>query len=147
LVAVCTAKAVIQTASEGNTVRNIFRILLGSVFLVGTLSAGQVLADDRKVEEETTTTTTTTQQGGMATQQQGTVTQISPSSIVIRPLNAPNPVTYTSSTNTVYVDEAGNPVAIESVQSGAPVVVYYDKAGTKTTATKVVVKKKTEIEE
>jgi hypothetical protein len=47
----------------------------------------------------------------------------------------------------VYVDEAGKPVAIQSVESGSPVVVYYDKAGDKTTATKVVVKKRTEVED
>ena len=125
--------------------RNLSRILFGSIFLTGMLFAGQVLADDKRIEEETTTTTTT-QQGGMATQQQGTVSTISPSTIVIQPLSG-DPVTYASSKTTVYVDETGKPVAVGSVQSGAPVVVYYDKTGGKTTATKVVVKKKTEIED
>jgi hypothetical protein len=132
---------------RGTHVRNFSRILFGSIFLTGMLFAGQVLADDKRVEEEsTTTTTTTTQQGGMATQQQGTISTISPSTIVVQPLSG-EAVTYTSSKSTVYVDETGKPVAVGTVQSGAPVVVYYDKTGGKTTATKVVVKKKTEIED
>lgn len=122
--------------------RNFFRLLMGVATAM--VFASPVFAEDRRIEqEETTTTTTTTSQQQMGTQQQGTISTISPSSIVIRPLNAAAPVTYTSSKTTVYVDEAGNPVAMESVQSGAPVVVYYDKAGDKTTATKVVVKKRT----
>jgi len=110
------------------------------------LFAGLAFADEKRVEEESTTTTTTTQQG-MATQQQGTVSTIGPNTIVIRPLDATSPVTYAFSKSTVYVDEAGNPVSIKTVESGAPVVVYYDKAGDKTTATKVVVKKKTVIDD
>jgi hypothetical protein len=111
------------------------------------LFAGQVLAEDKRVMEEETTTTTTTTQSGMATQQQGTVSTIGPNTIVIRPLDAASPVTYAYSKSTVYVDEAGKPVAIQSVESGSPVVGYYDKAGDKTTATKVVVKKRTEVED
>jgi hypothetical protein len=120
------------------------KILISFAFLTALLFASPVFADDRRIEqEETSTTTTTTTTSGMGTQQQGTISTISPSSIVIRPLNAAAPVTYTSSRATVYVDEAGNPVALESVEAGSPVVVYYDKAGDKSTATKVVVKKRT----
>ena len=110
------------------------RLLLGFVAMTSLLCAGQVLAeDDRRVEEETTTTTT---------QQQGTVSQISPNAIVIRPMNAPNAVSYGFTKSTIYVDENGNPVSIQTVESGSPVVVYYDPMGDKTTATKVVVKKR-----
>jgi hypothetical protein len=41
------------------------------------------------------------------------------------------------------VDEAGNPVAMETVRSGAPVTVYYSGDGTSMTATRVVIHKVT----
>ena len=44
---------------------------------------------------------------------------------------------------TTYVDEAGNPVKVETVKSGAPVTVFYSKSGDKMVATKVVVRKTT----
>jgi hypothetical protein len=116
------------------------RILLGLAASSVVLSAGQVLADDERMvtEEETTTYST-----GLPSQQQGTVSQIGPTAIVIRPMNAPNSVTYRFDESTMYVDESGNPVSIHTVEAGVPVVVYYDKAGSQTTATKVVVKKRT----
>ena len=41
------------------------------------------------------------------------------------------------------VDQAGNAVAEEKVQSGVPVTVYYSKSGDKMVAAKVVVKETT----
>ena len=55
-------------------------------------------------------------------------------------------VTYEFTETTTYVDEAGNPVEIETVKSGVPVTVYYSKDGDKMVATKVVVKKTTTID-
>lgn len=99
--------------------------------------AGPMLADDEKVVEETRTTTTTT------TTSQGTVSQVGPNTIVIKSASSPTPITYTQTKTTTYVDEMGNPVAIETVRSGAPVTVHYDKSGDKLTATRVVVQKRT----
>lgn len=106
--------------------------LAGSLAVAMLAAAPMVLADDDKrvVEEETTTTTTTTQ---------GTVNRISPNQIVVtEPSGA---VTYQTRTTT-YVDENGNPVAVETVKSGTPVIVYHDSSGDKTTASKVVVRKR-----
>ena len=99
--------------------------------LCSILCASVALADDKKTTTTTTTTTT-----------MGTVGEISPNTIVVNPTSGA-PGTYSYSRTTTYVDENGNPVAIETVKSGAPVTVYYDKEGNKMTATRVVVKKRT----
>lgn len=112
-----------------------------SLALMGSIAAlafaGPMLADDEKVVEETRTTTTTT------TTSEGTVSQVGPNTIVIKSTSSPTPITYTQTKTTTYVDEMGNPVAIETVRSGAPVTVHYDKSGDKLTATRVVVQKRT----
>ena len=54
---------------------------------------------------------------------------------------APEPIRYSYTTKTVYVDEAGAPVTMTTVKSGLPVTVYYTKVGDKMVASKVVVKK------
>jgi hypothetical protein len=118
------------------------RLLCGCVSLaLSVLVAGPLLADDDKRMEETTTTTTTT------TSDDGTVSQIGPNMIVVRPPAGGAPVTYTQTKTTTYVDENGNPVAIETVRSGVPVTVHYDESGGKMTATRVVVKKRVVEEE
>jgi hypothetical protein len=119
------------------------RLALALGCLAALVSAGSVFADDdKRVEERTTTTTTTTTNQGS-----GTVSQLSPSRIVIRTTETSNPVTYTQTKTTTYVDEMGNPVAIETVRTGMPVTVFYDKSGNQMTATRVVVQKKTVTEE
>ena len=118
------------------------RLALALGCLAALLSAGSVFADDdKRVEERTTTTTTTTSPSS------GTVSQLSPSRIVIRTTETSNPVTYTQTKTTTYVDEMGNPVAVETVRTGMPVTVFYDKSGNQMTATRVVVQKKTVTEE
>ena len=86
------------------------------------------------VEKETTTTTTTTRS-------MGTISDFSPDTIVVRTTESTNPVSYSYTKTTTYVDESDNPVAIETVKSGIPVTIYYDKSGNKLVATKVVVRK------
>lgn len=81
---------------------------------------------------QSTTTTTTSA---------GTITEFSPSVISIRSETSTAPVRYTYSKTTTYVDEAGNPVSMETVKSGLPVTVYYTKDGDNMVATKVVVRK------
>ncbi len=82
--------------------------------------------------QETTTTTSA-----------GTITRFSPDAIVVRTAASADPVTYSYTKTTTYVDEDGNPVSMETVKSGLPVTVYYDKDGNKMIATKVVVRKTT----
>ena len=111
---------------------NKIRIALACTAFAAMLSPARVvLGDDKRVETTTTTTTTT----------QGTVSQIGPDTIAIQTPGSPKAVIYQTKTTT-YVDENGNPVAIETVKSGAPVVVYYDNSDAgKMSATRVVVKK------
>ena len=64
-----------------------------------------------------------------------------PETIIIRTETATEPVRYSYSKTTTYVDEAGAPVSIETVKSGLPVTVYYTKVGDRMVATKVIVRK------
>ena len=79
---------------------------------------------------ETTTTTTV-----------GTISEFGSDILVIKTETAPEPIRYTYTTKTVYVDEAGAPVTLTTVKSGLPVTVYYSKVGDKMVASKVVVRK------
>ena len=80
------------------------------------------------------TTTTTTNAGGV-------ISEFGPDILVLKTETAPEPIRYTYTTKTVYVDETGAPVTMTTVKSGLPVTVYYTKVGDKMVASKVVVKK------
>lgn len=112
-------------------IRNLARVACLGV----TLAASVALADDYKKETTTTTTTET----------MGTVSNISPDTIVVRTASS-GPATYSYSKTTTYVDEAGRPVSIETVKSGSPVTVYYEKEDGRMVANKVVVRKTTTTE-
>jgi hypothetical protein len=71
----------------------------------------------------------------------GTISDFNPQTIVVKTEDAAEPVRYTYSKSTTYVDETGNPVSIETVKSGLPVTVYYVKDGDNLVASKVVVKR------
>jgi len=85
---------------------------------------------DGTVSKETTTTTTSSQ---------GTVSTFNPDSIAVKTSTSEQPVTYTFTKSTTYVDEMGNPVSVDTVRSGTPVTVYYDRNGNQMVATRVVV--------
>jgi len=85
-------------------------------------------------------TTTTTSSD---TQIAGTISQFTPDCIVVKSTTSTDPLSYSSSKTTTYVDEDGNPVSVETVKSGAPVIVYYTKDGDRMVATKVVVQRTT----
>jgi len=85
---------------------------------------------DGNVSKETTMTTTSSQ---------GTVSTFNPDSIAIKSSTSDQPVNYTFTKSTTYVDENGNPVSVETVRSGMPVTVYYDRNGDQMVATRVVV--------
>ena len=72
----------------------------------------------------------------------GDITEFSPDTIVVRTESAPQPIRYSYTKTTTYVDEAGAPVSLETVKSGLPVTVYYVKEGDRMIANKVVVRKK-----
>lgn len=73
----------------------------------------------------------------------GTISEFSPETIVIRSETSPEPLRYSYTKTTTYVDEAGAPVTMETVKSGLPVTVYYTKVGDRLVASRVVVRKTT----
>jgi hypothetical protein len=83
---------------------------------------------------QSTTTTTTS-----STYSDGTVSDFTPDAITVRSSSTTTPTSYSYTKTTTYVDENGNPVSVETVRSGAPVTVYYDRDGDNWRATKVVV--------
>lgn len=108
---------------------------LSILAFIGTIALNTQVAFAQMAAEAVTTTTMTTSSG--------TVSQFSPNSIVVRTTTSSDPISYSSTKTTTYVDENGNPVAVETVKSGQPVTVYYDKEGNRMVATKVVVRKTT----
>ncbi len=69
----------------------------------------------------------------------GTVSEFSPNAITVTSGTSSQPVSYTYSKTTTYVDENGNPVSVETVRSGVPVTVYYTQDGDRMLASKVIV--------
>jgi hypothetical protein len=83
--------------------------------------------------ESTTTTTRTTSAG--------VISEFSPEAIVIKTETSAEPVRYTYTKTTTYVDETGAPVSMATVRSGLPVTVFYVKDGDNMVASRVIVKK------
>lgn len=106
--------------------KNILTQSIAALALGTLLTAGSIA--------QTTVETTTTNSAG-------TISEFSPDTIVIRSETAPEPVRYSYSKTTTYVDEAGQPVTLETVKSGLPVTVYYTRVGDRLVANRVVVRK------
>jgi len=100
------------------------------------MAFASLLAATGIASAQTTTTTSTS-----STTSAGTVTDFSPAAITVRSETSSSPVSYSFSKTTTYVDEAGNPVSVETVKSGVPVTVYYTRDGDQMLASKVVVRK------
>ena len=107
------------------------RILTGAALMGLMLITANVTLAQTAVKETTTTTTTTA----------GTISEFGPETIIVRSETSPEPVRYSYSKTTTYVDETGAPVSIETVKSGLPVTVHYVKVGDKMVASKVIVRK------
>ena len=99
---------------------------------VALITAQATLVAQTVVDSATQTTTTLSA---------GTISEFSPESIVIKTETSPEPVRYTYTKTTTYVDEAGAPVSMAVVKSGLPVTVYYVKEGDAMVASKVIVRK------
>ena len=112
------------------TIRNI-----GSAALLGMalITAQTTLVAQTAVESSTTTTKTVTSAG--------TISEFTPDTIVIKSESSPEPIHYTYTKTTTYVDENGAPVSMETVKSGLPVTVYYVKDGDNIVVSKVIVRK------
>jgi hypothetical protein len=112
------------------TIRNISSAaVLGLAFI----TTHTTLLAQTAVESSSTTTKTTTSMG--------TISEFGPSSIVIKTETSPEPVHYSYTKTTTYVDENGAPVSMETVKSGLPVTVYYIKDGDNMVVSKVIVRK------
>jgi len=101
-----------------------------SILVTGLVLTSAAVA--QTVVQETTTTNSA-----------GTISEFSPETIVIRSETSPEPLRYSYSKTTTYVDETGAPVTLETVKSGLPVTVYYTKVGDRLVANRVVVRRTT----
>jgi hypothetical protein len=104
-----------------------FAIIGSSQTLFGQTSVQTVTTDPASVQSVTTSA--------------GTISEFSPDTIIVKTESSAEPVHYTYSKSTTYVDESGNPVSMETVKSGLPVTVYYVKDGDNLVASKVIVRK------
>ena len=96
------------------------------------ISPSIIRADSDDTTTQSTTTTTVSSQG--------TISEFTPDSFAIRSSVSATPVRYSYTKTTTYVDENGNPVSMETVKSGVPVTVFYDRNGDQMIASKVVVR-------
>ena len=89
---------------------------------------------------QTVTSTATTES---TTTTAGTVSEISPDTLVVRTETSAAPVRYSFTKTTQYVDETGAPVSLEVVKSGLPVTVQYVREGDRMIASRVTVRRQT----
>jgi len=109
--------------------KKIIRNSIGAILLTGTLlTTNIVLAQDTVVTTGPITSV-------------GTISEFSPHAILLKTETGTEPVSYSYSKTTTYVDEAGNPVSMTTIKSGLPVTVYYTRSGDTMTASKVIVRK------
>jgi hypothetical protein len=74
----------------------------------------------------------------------GTISQFTPDTIVVRTTTSIEPVSYSHTKDTIYVDESGNAVSMKTVKAGLPVTVYYEmESDWRLIVTKVIVRKTT----
>ena len=107
---------------------------IGASVIIGLMAVAQ-----SPLFGQTTSTTITTTSSG-------TVSEWDPDAVALKVDSSPTPVRYSFTKTTTYVDENGNPVSVETIKSGAPVTVYYEKQGDGFIADKVVVKRTVESE-
>jgi len=105
---------------------------LGAVVGLGlmTLTPAALHAQDISTTRTTMTTTSS-----------GTVSEWKPNAVAVKVDTSPAPIQYTFTKTTTYVDQFGNPVSVETVRSGAPVTVYYERQGDALVADKVIVRR------
>ncbi|MEY4483733.1 MAG: hypothetical protein RL693_1185 [Verrucomicrobiota bacterium] len=70
----------------------------------------------------------------------GTISEFGPKTIIVRTETSPEPLRYSHSKTTTYVDEKGKPVAVETLKSGLPVTVHFTRVGETIVANKVIVR-------
>lgn len=111
------------------TLMNVRR--LGAVILFGSVAALTPLAMADTV----------------VTESAGTISSFSPDAIVIHSDVATAPTRYVVAPDITYVDDAGAPVPMEVVRSGAPVTVRYVREADRIIARRVIVHRRPVVEE
>lgn len=93
------------------------------------------------VETQRTETVTTTNAPGEATIIRGSVTEYTPTSnsVIIRSASNPEPVRYSVTKETTVVNQAGEPMTIDTLRSGLPAEVHYHRVGDQIVASRIVV--------
>ena len=93
------------------------------------------------VETQRTETVTTTNAPGEATIIRGSVTEYAPTSnsVIIRSTSNPEPIRYSVTKETTVVNQAGQPVTIDTLRSGIPAEVHYHRVGDQIVASRIVV--------
>ena len=110
--------------------KNSFNTSIRAFLFTGTLITAH-LAPAQVVEQVETKTTTSL----------GTISEFGPERILIKTEESAEPIRYSYSKTTTYVDEEGNPVSVKTIKSGLPVTIYYSRVGDTMVATKVLVRK------
>lgn len=96
-----------------------------------------------------TSVTTTTAGGGTAvistTTRGGRVSTVTPDMLVLESASGAEPIPYSRTTRTVFVDETGAAVPAELVKSGVPVTVHFTRDADRMVADRVIVQRQTVI--
>ncbi len=109
-----------------------------AVILSAVAFAAMISSATAQVSVTKTTTTTTTTEGA-------TIAEFMPSAgrLVVTSRGGPGPARYTVTKETVFVDAAGNPIAVDRVTRGVPVTVHYVREGDNMLASRIVVQQQT----
>jgi hypothetical protein len=115
------------------------KLIRGGVVLIATLALSPFATAQ--------TTVTTTRDNGTAvvqttTTRVGRVGTITPDSLVMDAAAGTEPIPYVRTSRTVFVDETGATVPIETVRAGVPVTVHYTRDADRYLADRVVVHRK-----
>jgi len=115
-------------------------------YYISTLSAAALFVAAGDLSAQSTTVTekqiqTSSGTGSSVTVTKGSVTEFTPGSqtVYIRSTTSPEPVRYAVTEQTTIVDQAGQPVAIETIRAGVPAEVHYVTTGDSTVASRIVV--------
>src|SRR4029079_17414610 len=96
-----------ESHPDDSTMKQINRKLTSAAALGLMLITANITFAQTAVRETTTTTTSA-----------GTISEFGPETIIIRSETSPEPVRYSYSKTTTYVDETGAPVSMDLVKSG-----------------------------
>lgn len=109
-------------------------LALAAVAALCTTASAQQTTVTTAGGSSTAVVTTTTRVGRV-----GTVT---PDMMVMEAASGTEPVPYARTTRTVFVDETGATVPVESFRAGVPVTIHYSKDGERLVAERVVVQRR-----